>query len=462
MGSKWKYASLGTVVTVHKEVVHPADSPNRPFHHFSIPAYDAGQRPSLELGAEIRSQKFTVPSGAILISRINPRFPRVWLAAPEPSIKSVTSTEFLVIVPENAVDRQFLYYVCCSPQFTAHMQSRVTGTSASHQRVHPDDVLAIQVPVPPLPEQRAIAHILGTLDDKIELNRRMNETLEAMAQALFKSWFVDFDPVVVNAIKAGNPIPDRFAKRAAHYRENPDALGLPEHILRLFPDRFMDSELGPIPEGWEVSRINEISNVTVGGQWGKDKAAKNLVPVICLRGRDMEDLRTIGYAPNAPLRFVKKNAVKKRILKENEVLIAASGEGPCGRPLYCASQINKLYDYPIIYSNFVKRLSTSSPEYAVYLDMFLWRKFEDRSICDYFTGTSVPNLDINGLMHNEAILIPPKIILKLFFHFKMNRLNYLYSNENITIAALRDTLLPKLISGELRVSDVEKILEEVV
>src|SRR5690606_4827724 len=89
------------------------------------------------------------------------------------------------------------------------------------------------IPLPPLTEQRCIARILGTLDDKIELNRRMNETLEAMAQALFKSWFVDFDPVVVNALKAGNPIPDKFADRAAHYRENPDALGVPREILRL-------------------------------------------------------------------------------------------------------------------------------------------------------------------------------------------------------------------------------------
>ena len=86
--------------------------------------------------------------------------------------------------------------------------------------------------VPPLPEQRAIAHILGTLDDKIELNRRMNETLEAMARALFKSWFVDFDPV-----------------RAKAEGRDP---GLPKPLADLFPDRFEDSELGEIPEGWRV------------------------------------------------------------------------------------------------------------------------------------------------------------------------------------------------------------------
>ena len=93
--------------------------------------------------------------------------------------------------------------------------------------------------IPPLPEQRAIAHILGTLDDKIELNRRMNETLEAMARALFKSWFVDFDPV-----------------RAKAEGRDP---GLPQPIADLFPDRFEDSELGEIPAGWkDQGRLADI------------------------------------------------------------------------------------------------------------------------------------------------------------------------------------------------------------
>ncbi len=93
----------------------------------------------------------------------------------------------------------------------------------------------ISVPLPPLAEQRAIAHILGTLDDKIELNRRMSETLEAMARALFKSWFVDFDPV-----------------RAKAEGRDP---GLPKHLADLFPARLVDSELGEIPEGWEVGPL---------------------------------------------------------------------------------------------------------------------------------------------------------------------------------------------------------------
>ena len=98
--------------------------------------------------------------------------------------------------------------------------------------------------MPPLLEQRAIAHILGTLDDKIELNRRMNETLEAMARAIFKSWFVDFDPV-----------------RAKAEGRDP---GLPKHIADLFPDRFEDSELGEIPAGWQEWRLGDVGNLICG------------------------------------------------------------------------------------------------------------------------------------------------------------------------------------------------------
>ncbi len=123
----------------------------------------------------------------------------------------------------------------------------------------------IQVPLPPLPEQRHIAHILGMLDDKIELNRRMNQTLEEIARALFKSWFVDFDPVHAKATLKSHDTPppqggsDWTVERARAYLDRMDP-----NIAALFPDRFVDSELGPIPEGWKVSTIGEEVSV-VGG-----------------------------------------------------------------------------------------------------------------------------------------------------------------------------------------------------
>ena len=115
---------------------------------------------------------------------------------------------------------------------------------------------ALPILLPPLPEQRAIAHILGTLDDKIELNRRMNATLEAMARALFKSWFVDFDPVWENIKRhgPGHPLADQAAAR-------PGVPSLPEEILAFFPDGFEESTLGLIPQGWRVSTIGALAEI---------------------------------------------------------------------------------------------------------------------------------------------------------------------------------------------------------
>ena len=131
---------------------------------------------------------------------------------------------------------------CSSYYFLQLSSCRTTFAQSASQAVPTantsSDLRADSLALPPLPEQRAIAHILGTLDDKIELNRRMNETLEAMARALFKSWFVDFDPV-----------------RAKAEGRDP---GLPQPLADLFPDRFEDSELGEIPAGWEVETLSEF------------------------------------------------------------------------------------------------------------------------------------------------------------------------------------------------------------
>lgn len=128
------------------------------------------------------------------------------------------------------------------------------------------DLARLMVPNPTIEEQEYAANILRTFDEKIELNRQMNATLEAMAQALFKSWFIDFDPVIDNALAAGNPIPDELADRAAAREDmDDDAKRLPEATRKLFPAEFEESELGWIPAGWSWSTIGEVVNVVGGG-----------------------------------------------------------------------------------------------------------------------------------------------------------------------------------------------------
>ena len=151
------------------------------------------------------------------------------------------STEFIVIRGRpDVTDTEFAFYVTRSDSVREYAISQMSGTSG-RQRVPVDALNTLMVSVPSLPEQRAIASVLGTLDDRIELNRRMNEILDAMARALFKSWFVDFDPV-------------------RSKMEGRDA-GLPSEIADLFPDRLVESELGEIPEGWAVMPLAEVMEI---------------------------------------------------------------------------------------------------------------------------------------------------------------------------------------------------------
>jgi len=163
------------------------------------------------------------------------------------------------------LDARFLRYFLVSPD----MQNHMLGWAASggtRNALTKGMIESFDVPVPDLSEQRAIAHILGSLDDKIELNRKINETLESMAQALFKSWFIDFDPVIDNALAAGNPIPEPLQARAAVRESLGDARKpLPEDVRNLFSSEFEFAEaMGWIPKGWKVAQIGALLELAYG------------------------------------------------------------------------------------------------------------------------------------------------------------------------------------------------------
>ena len=304
------------------------------------------------------------------------------------------------------------------------------------------DVPNFELCIPPIPEQRAIAHILGTLDDKIELNRRMNETLEAMARALFKSWFVDFLPVRAKAAartQTGDPVRAKAKDRVT---------GLPKHLADLFPDSFEDSELGEIPKGWEVGTLGMLGELAIGGDWGEDKAFAGSVEASCLRGVDLEHLRQTGHAL-APRRWFKLSSLERRAMDDRDVLVAGSGAGPTGRPLWMCSELLQALG-PCVYSNFCKRIRCGTAAKAVYLDAWLHGMRESGEIWEHVNGTSVPNLDANSLLVGKEIPLPPMPVLDRYHDFVRPIRRQLYAGQNHTLAALRDKLLPKLISGELR------------
>ncbi len=315
-------------------------------------------------------------------------------------------------------------FLCYAIQ-VADIRSYLSGST--RPKLTQTDMKRILVPAPEPREQRAIAHILGTLDDKIELNRQMNRTLEAMAQALFKSWFIDFDPVVVNALRAGNPIPENFAERAAHYRDNPDALRLPEDTLRQFPDRFQDSELGPIPEGWEIKAIGDfVKRLPVGKKYNqKTVAPTGRIPVL-----DQGKSGIIGYHNNEPS-------------------VEASSDNPVA-----------------VFANHTCYMRLISFPFSTIQNVIPFVGRDVDTIWAFFATYGKQNFTEYKGHWPDFVLHKVTVPHERFSHFYAKQVQPLLKNiwrsesEISVLAKLRDTLLPKLISGELRVPDAEKLLED--
>lgn len=174
---EWEVKRLGDVASLNRINVVPFATPDKTFMHFSLPAFDEGKRPVREPGAAIGSNKFSVPANAVLVSKLNPRIPRVWLPQEIPT-NAVASTEFLVLTPRDGVAREFLYVVCKSSSFCAQMELAATGTTGSHQRISPGSALSLSVDVPSeKSEQSAIATILFDMDTEIaSLESRLEKT----------------------------------------------------------------------------------------------------------------------------------------------------------------------------------------------------------------------------------------------------------------------------------------------
>ena len=201
---------------------------------------------------ELEAGKDKIPSrarrkvqpGDIVYSTVRPNQKHFGLLKNVPD-NFLASTGFAVLRGRDGIaDTGFIYWFLAQDHIVYYLHSIAENSTSAYPSIRPSDLEQLTIPLPPLPEQRAIAHVLGTLDDKIELNRRMNETLEEMARALFKSWFVDFDPVRAKM-------------------EGRDT-GLPSDIAALFPDRLVASELGEVPEGWGVKTLGECYNLTMG------------------------------------------------------------------------------------------------------------------------------------------------------------------------------------------------------
>ena len=389
---------------------------------------------------QIFDESVRVRSGDLLFS---------WSGQPETSIDAFwwrgpegwLNQHVFRVTPTNGVSAVFFFYLLryLKPNFVAIARNKQT-TGLGH--VTRRDLENIEAALPDLSEQRAIAHVLGTLDDKIELNRRMNQTLEAMARALFKSWFVDFDPVRAKATlkhhdTGATPAQggsDWSVERARAYLDRMDP-----NIAALFPDSFVDSELGPIPERWEVGTVSQLAERIQNG--GTPKRSE---PTYWERGE-------IPWLTSSEVRqsfvleaqnFISEEGLAKssaKMVPARSILVA----------LYGATAGQVSMNYRTLSTN--QAISAVIPSTGNRYFCLARLKLEVSDLENRAVGSAQQNISKKTV--EQTIVLLPRIELRSAYDLLVEPLfDGIFHNmdENRTLAALRVVLLPKLMSGDLR------------
>lgn len=311
------------------------------------------------------------------------------------------------------IDQSFLRWVLRGPLYEQQM-SKFLNVGAVFDSLNCGDIPQFEVPVPPLPTQHAIARILGSLDDKIELNRQMNETLEAMARAIFQSWFVDFDPVRAKA-------------------EGRDT-GLPPEIAALFPDGFEEVDGREVPRGWGVKPLSDSFDVRMGQSPPGTTYNENEEGIPFFQGRTDFGFRypTVRVYCTAPTRFA----------EEGDTLVSV--RAPVG-------DINLTQEKCCIGRGVAAVRHKTGSRSFTYYQMLSFKEIFALFESEGTVFGSIAKTDFNSI----ECITPPDEIVKKFEEIVFSIDQMIENNEqqSRTLAQIRDALLPKLMSGELGVDN---------
>ena len=386
-GGKDVYLEEGTYTLIRSQNVH-----NAGFHRDGlvfIGEHHAEELRSVEVFEE-----------DVLLNITGDSVARVCQVDPE-TLPARVNQHVAIIRPDaGTLDSRYLRYCLVNPEMQIKLLSWA-GSGGTRNALTKGMIESLEISVPPLPEQRAIAHILGTLDDKIELNRRMNRTLEEMARAIFQNWFVDFGPT-----------------RAKMEGREPY---LPPELWNLFPDELVDSELGEIPAGWEVEPLGEIIELAYGKALKAGDRKGGAVPVYGSNGQ-------VGW--------------------HDEKLMSGPGiiVGRKGNP----GTVTWSHDdfFPIDTAFYVV---PESPDPALH---FLYYALIDQGLPSIAADSAVPGLNRN-LAYMNKLLVPKRSLMEIYDSYveaMFNRMHQL-GNESRGLAFQRDSLLTKLVSGEISVRE---------
>lgn len=350
---------------------------------------------------------------------------------------------------QDVLDNTYLKYLLMSHDVQHQLDGRGSGTTV--KGIKQSELREVMLTIPELSEQKAIAHMLGSLDDRIELNWQMNETLESMAQALFKSWFVDFDPVIDNALAVGNPIPGELSERAEVRRKVLADGTANREAAKQFPAAFQLTEsMGWIPEGWCCGSILEKAKLLSGGTpktsiseyWDGDipwASAKDVSQ--CGESFLINSARHITHTGLA------KSSTK--IIPKFSTVFVARG-ATTGR-----------------LTMFGDDMAMNQTCYGLWADweMYFYTYCHSKHFIDsivnaghgsIFTTITTTTFEASKVIHADEMIICnfEELVSPIFQKILSNQV------KTRTLTKLRDILLPKLLSGEIRIPDAEKMVEE--
>lgn len=354
----------------------------------------------------------------------------------------------------NVLTPLYLYYWLCSPAGQQYIFSRVSQVGVPQIQRPLTTLREACLPVPPIKYQRRITAILGTLDDKIELNRGMNETLEGMAQALFKSWFVDFDPVIDNALAAGHTIPEPLQRRAAARQElSHQQPSLPAHLKKLFPDRFYETkELGWVPVGWEAVPVYDLAKYVNGAAFKTECFSDGKI------GHPIIKIAELKSGITGQTKFTSSRFDERYFVQDGDILFSWSGNPDTSIDIFLWTLGDGWLNQHIF-----KVLPNNDRDRWFLYDLLRHLKpmFADIARDKQTTGLGhVTAGDLKRLF----VCRPDRGVIDHYDRIVSNVHSKWTAvvHERQELASLRDTLLPRLLSGKLRIRDAEKVVAEVV
>lgn len=418
----WQVKVFSDCATLIRENVSPSDLGDMPYIGLEHIEEDTLSLIGQGIASDVTSTKSRFREGDILFGKLRCYFRKV-VRIP---FDGICSTDIWVTRAKEGVDQGFLYYCMASQSFVDFADSGSEGTRMP--RVQWEWVSRYKIHFPPLPQQRRIAHILGTLDDKIKLNRQMNETLEATARAIFKSWFVDFDPV--KAKKEGRKPPFMDTETAA-----------------LFPSVLQNSPLGKVPEGWKVVPLPEVMEVNPRRVLKKGSIA----PYLPMQNLPIQEHRPYEWMDrefSSGTKFMNGDTLLARITpclengKTGFVDFLDKGQVGWGSTEYIV--LRPKPPLPVEFGYYLAR-SDDLRVFAIHNMMGSTGRQRVPASCFDYYQISVPTPPI---AQRFGEIVKP-------FMKKIKENN----EQSHTLAQTRDTLLPKLLSGEICVDAANEILE---